>query len=228
MNASYDEIGAKRDRMIAEIAQMAVDTRSATGRASFGDAVMQAIARVPRHRFVPAGAECNAYENRAIGIGAGQTISQPFIVALMTDCLDVRPGDRVLEIGTGSGYQAAVLAELDVEVYSIEIIDALGMEARARLDALGYGSVNTRIGDGAAGWPEAAPFDAVIITAATPRVPQPLIDQLKPGGRLLVPMREPHGTQTLLRMSKSNDGVMLQRVILAVRFVPFTGPGING
>ena len=207
---------------------MAVETRSATGRATFADAVMQAIARVPRHRFVGEDVGREAYDNRALGIGSGQTISQPFIVALMTDCLDLRPGDRVLEIGTGSGYQAAVLAALDVEVYSMEIIDALGEDARSRLDVLGYGGVNTRIGDGAAGWPEAAPFDAVIITAATPRVPQPLIDQLKPGGRLLVPMREPHGTQTLLRMNKRNDGIMLRRVILAVRFVPFTGPGIKG
>jgi protein-L-isoaspartate(D-aspartate) O-methyltransferase len=184
-------------------------------------AVLGAMRRVPRHKFVPALLLPLAYNDQPLPIGEGQTISQPFIVALMTERLQVRPGQRVLEIGTGSGYQAAVLAELGVEVYSIEIIETLASEARAVLTRLGYDTVHVRAGDGYLGWPEAAPFDGIIVTAAPPRVPQPLINQLKPGGRLVVPegVRE----QTLVVYTKTPDGQLRRESVGSVRFVPMTG-----
>jgi protein-L-isoaspartate(D-aspartate) O-methyltransferase len=184
---------------------------------------MAALGQVPRHRFVPADQVRYAYENRPLPIGHGQTISQPFIVALMTDLLAVHPGDRVLEIGTGSGYQAAVLAQIGCEVYSIEIIEPLARTARERLRHLGYAGVQVRIADGYYGWEAQAPFDAIIVTAAPDHIPPPLVRQLKPGGRLVIPVGSSFLTQHLMLVELQADGTVRNRQILPVRFVPFTG-----
>jgi len=210
--------------MLGEIAQMAHETRRETGRAVLSERVMAALGKVPRERFVSEGDERRAYENRPLAIGSGQTISQPFIVALMTDFMEIRPGDRVLEIGTGSGYQAAILAELAATVYTIEIIPALGELAAKRFSTYGYRNVVARIGDGYQGWPEYAPFDSIMVTAAARDVPQPLIDQLKPGGRLVIPIGTQSGAQTLYVIDKRADGTTARRTILGVRFVPLTDP----
>ena len=212
----------QRNRMVEEIAALARETRFETGRAALSARVMAAMAKVPRHEFVPAAEQGSAYANRPLPIGHGQTISQPYIVALMTDLMDVKPGDRVLEIGTGSGYQAAVLGELAGAVYSIEIVEPLGVEAAARLKRLGYRNVVARIGDGYRGWPEEAPFDSIMVTAAPREVPQPLIDQLRPGGRLVVPVGGQGAGQSLLLIEKQPDGTVTRRNVLAVRFVPLT------
>ncbi|MBI4195137.1 MAG: protein-L-isoaspartate(D-aspartate) O-methyltransferase [Betaproteobacteria bacterium] len=208
--------------MLDEIAQNTRATRLETGRAALGGRVMAAVGKVPRHRFVPAGMERSAYHDRPLPIGSGQTISQPFIVALMTDFMEIKPTDKVLEIGTGSGYQAAVLAELAATVYTIEIVDALGREAAERFRALGYRNIFAKIGDGYQGWPEHAPFDSIMVTAAPREVPQPLIDQLKPGGRLVIPLGAQSGAQTLYLIEKRPDGNVARRAVLAVRFVPLT------
>jgi protein-L-isoaspartate(D-aspartate) O-methyltransferase len=210
----------QRKRMVEEIAALTRETRLESGRGALSDRVMAAMAKVPRHEFVPALERRNAYANRPLPIGMGQTISQPFIVALMTDLMEVKPGDRVLEIGTGSGYQAAVLAELAGTVYTIEIVEPLAREAAERLKRLGYRNVVTRIGDGYQGWREHAPFDSIMVTAAPRTVPQPLIDQLKPGGRLIVPVGGQAVGQSLLLIEKQADGTITRRTILAVRFVP--------
>ncbi len=219
---SRDEFEAQRRRMVDEIAAMARAARLDTGRSALAAPVMAAMAKVPRHEFVPAASRRNAYANRPLSIGAGQTISQPFIVALMSDLMQIKPGDKVLEIGTGSGYQAAVLAEIGAVVHTIEIIEPLAQEAQARLSRLGYVNVFTRVGDGYQGWPEKAPFDAIMLTAAPREVPQPLIDQLQPGGRLVVPIGERDGVQALLLIEKRADGTLSRRNVLAVRFVPLT------
>lgn len=223
--ASKNAHAEKRMQMVDDINRLVRETRSETGRAALSDRVMAAMAKVPRHRYVPADRERSAYDNRPLAIGSGQTISQPFIVALMTDLMDVKAGDRVLEVGTGSGYQAAVLAELAGTVYTIEIIESLGREAAARFRALGLNNVVARIGDGYQGWAEHAPFDSIMVTAAAPHVPQPLIDQLKPGGRLVIPVGARSGAQTLYLIEKRADGSTARRAILAVRFVPLTGAG---
>jgi protein-L-isoaspartate(D-aspartate) O-methyltransferase len=176
VSAAQDRYAAERARMVAEISAMARETGVATGRPRLSDAVMTAMGRVPRHRFVPVLHEGSAYENRPLPIGEGQTISQPFVVALMTDMLDPKPGHTALEVGTGSGYQAAVLAELVAKVYTIEIVEPLGRRAMKLLEQLGYRNVQVRIGDGYNGWPEAAPFDAIVVTAAPAEIPKPLID----------------------------------------------------
>jgi len=217
-----DTFDPQRRRMVEEIAALTRETRHETGRASLSARVMDAIAKVPRHEFVPAADRRDAYANRPLPIGMGQTISQPFIVALMTDLMDVKPGDRVLEIGTGSGYQAALLAELAGTVYTIEIVEPLAREAAERLKRLGYRNVETRIGDGYKGWPEHAPFDSIMVTAAPREVPQPLIDQLKPGGRLVVPVGGQVAGQSLLLIEKQPDGRITRHNILGVRFVPLT------
>ena len=204
---------------------MASDTQSETGRARFADRVMAVIEKVPRHRFVRESLATAAYRNEPLPIGEGQTISQPYIVALSTDLIDPQPGDVVLEIGTGSGYQAAVLAELVKDVYTIEIVESLGSSAAQRLDALGYRNVHVRIGDGYQGWPEHAPFDGIIVTAAAPSIPEPLLAQLKPGGRMAIPVDAAHGGQDMLLVEKRADGSIAQRVVLRVRFVPMTGKG---
>jgi protein-L-isoaspartate(D-aspartate) O-methyltransferase len=183
-------------------------------------AVLAALRRVPRHEFVPEEVRSQAYADRPLPIGLDQTISQPYIVALMTELAAVGPGKRVLEIGTGSGYQAAVLAELGAEVYSIEIVAPLGKRAAATLGRLGYRAVRTKIGDGYQGWPEAAPFDAVVVTAAPPRIPEPLKRQLKVGGRLVIPVGE--GVQELKVITKLSDR-FVERTAIPVRFVPMTG-----
>ena len=217
---AQDPRAAARARMVAEIAAMARETGAETGRPRFGEAVMAAMGKVPRHRFVPALQDLFAYDNRPLPIGEGQTSSQPYIVALMTDLLDPKPTDTVLEVGTGSGYQAAVLAELVAKVYTIEIVEALGLRARQVLAE--YRNVEVRVGDGYGGWPAAAPFDAIIVTAAPAAVPQPLIDQLKPGGRMVIPVGAASDVQHLLLMEKQSDGRTTTRRTLPVRFVPLT------
>jgi len=219
---AQDPRAAARARMVAEIAAMARETGAETGRPRFGEAVMAAMGKVPRHRFVPVLQDIFAYENRPLPIGEGQTISQPYIVALMTDLLDPKSADSVLEVGTGSGYQAAVLAELVAKVYTIEIVEALGRRAKQVLGELEYRNVEVRVGDGYGGWPAAAPFDAIIVTAAPAAVPQPLIDQLKPGGRMVIPVGAPSDVQHLLLVEKQSDGRTTTRRTLPVRFVPLT------
>jgi protein-L-isoaspartate(D-aspartate) O-methyltransferase len=179
---------------------------------------------VPRHLFVPRGEIDFAYENRPLSIGYGQTISQPYIVAVMSELLDLRPNDRVLEIGTGCGYQTAVLAELAGQVFSIEVVEALALDAAERLRRLGYQNVELRCGDGYRGWPEEAPYDAIIATAAPERVPGALARQLKPGGRLVIPVGPAGETQALLRCVKEEDGRLTLENKLSVAFVPMV-PG---
>ena len=185
--------------------------------------VLTVLGALARHEFVPEKARAASYENRPLPIGYGQTISQPFIVALMTDLLKLKLGDRVLEVGTGSGYQAAVLARLGARVHSIEIIAPLGLAARERLQRLGYDTVAVRVGDGYYGWEAAAPFDGIIVTAATNHIPPPLIAQLKPGGRMLVPVGNPFGAQHLVIVRKDASDRVTTQKILPVRFVPLTG-----
>ena len=212
---------AKRRQILVErIAADVRATRDYIGTARLDDRVMAAIGHVPRHEFVPESEQSYAYENRPLPIGYGQTISQPYIVALMTDLLAVGEDSVVLEIGTGSGYQAAVLAELVAQVYTIEIVEPLGRAARARLARLGYDNVEVRIADGYFGWAEHAPFDAIIVTAAASHVPRPLIDQLEPGGRLVIPVGDRFLTQQLILIEKHADGAMTATQVLPVRFVP--------
>jgi len=183
--------------------------------------VLEAMARVPRHKFVPASLEELAYEDRPLPIGHGQTISQPYIVALMTQLVDPQPGDKALDVGTGSGYQAAVLAELTKQVWSIEILAPLAEEARTRLDTLGYRNVEVRQGDGYRGWPEEAPFDIIVVAAAPDHVPEPLVEQLAPGGKMVIPIGE--GWQDLIVVEKATDGRVVRRPVVPVAFVPMTG-----
>ena len=186
-------------------------------------AVIAAMGRVARHEFVPEALHASAYEDRPLPIGYGQTISQPYIVALMTDLLKPARGQVMLEIGTGSGYQAAVLAELGIEVYTMEIVPQLGEAAARRLERLGYGSVRVKVTDGYHGWPEKAPFDAIVATAAADHVPPPLVAQLKPGGRMVIPVGPPFMVQQLVLVTKAADGTVSTRQLLPVRFVPLTG-----
>lgn len=183
--------------------------------------VLSAMRTVPRHLFVPAGEREGAYADRPLPIGSGQTISQPYIVALMSSLLEIGPRDRVLEVGTGSGYQAAVLSRLAKQVYSVEIVEPLAKRARGTLADLGYDNVHVRLGDGYQGWPEAAPFDGIIVTAAPPRIPEPLLRQLKAGGKLVIPVGE--GYQDLLVLTRRRDGGFDRTSVLPVRFVPMTG-----
>lgn len=193
------------------------------GRGIRDQRVLDAMRRVPRARFVPPELAARAYEDRPLPIGHGQTISQPYVVAWMTESLQLRGDEKVLEIGTGSGYQAAVLAELGVQVYSIEIVEALALRARQLLNTLPYANVFLRTGDGYRGWPEAAPFDAILLTAAPGRIPQPLRDQLGVGGRMVLPLGEQDDRgQTMLRILRTQDGFTEQR-LGSVRFVPMTG-----
>ncbi len=222
VQAAGDYATQRRD-MVKEIAELAKATGSETGRDTFAPAVMAAMSEVPRHEFVPRTEIRHAYENRPLGIGHGQTISQPYIVALMTDLLDVGPESVALEIGTGSAYQAAVLAELVKKVYTIEIIEPLAGQAKRRLATLGYGNVETRLGDGYHGWETHAPFDAIIVTAAADHVPPPLVRQLKPGGRMVIPVGGRFLIQYLMLVEKDLRGAVSSRQILPVRFVPFTG-----
>jgi protein-L-isoaspartate(D-aspartate) O-methyltransferase len=185
--------------------------------------VLEAMRNVPRHWFVPEAYCESAYEDSPLPIGHSQTISQPYIVAVMTELLELKRGDKVLEIGTGSGYQAAILAELTDEVYTIEIVEPLGQRATAVLKDRGYHEVRVRIGDGYRGWPEAAPFDAIIVTCAPDKPPPPLVEQLAVGGRMCIPVDVPGGDQELIQLHKKPDGTLEQRRVEWVRFVPMTG-----
>jgi protein-L-isoaspartate(D-aspartate) O-methyltransferase len=223
MPAAADEYASARDAMVRAIE---ADVRATAGwlqRDRLDPRVRDALATVPRHRLVPEPLRASAYANRPLPIGHGQTISQPYIVAIMTELLAVEPGDKVFELGTGSGYQAAILAEMGVDVYTMEIIPPLGELARERLSELGYDSVSVRIGDGYFGRPEQAPFDAIVVTAAGDHIPPPLVAQLAPGGRMVIPVGSPFLTQQLVLVEKLADGGIRTRDLLPVRFVPLTG-----
>ena len=212
--AAEEPFAAARQRMVRD--QLTGPARDITNAR-----VLAAMGKVPRHEFVPERLRAQAYGDCPLPIGHGQTISQPYIVAFMTERLELKPNERVLEIGTGSGYQAAVLGELGAQVYTIEIIEDLARRAAADLQRLGYTNVHVRAGDGFRGWPEAAPFDAIIVTCAPEKVPRPLIDQLKDGGRMILPLG-PLGSQELVVLRKQ-AGQVEQREVLPVRFVPMTG-----
>jgi protein-L-isoaspartate(D-aspartate) O-methyltransferase len=214
-----------QERLLREIVAETAETESWTGRRSIADAVLRALQRVPRHEFVPPLERPFAYDNRPLAIGHGQTISQPYIVAIMTDLLDIEPGDKVLEIGTGCGYQAAVLAELAGRVITLEVVPELARHARDRLARLGYRNVDVRVGDGFAGCPDEAPFDGIIVTAAPIDFPPALVQQLKPNGRLVIPIGPRGETQMLYRCVKLPDGTLLQERKLPVAFVPMVQGG---
>ena len=199
---------------------MYAETSRETGLSAMSPAVRASLGKVERHRFVPKPQLAMAYRNQPLPIGSGQTISQPYIVALSTDLLQPRPEHVVLEVGTGSGYQAAVLAEAVKQVYTIELLEDLGRSAATRLSELGYRNIEVRIGDGYAGWPEKAPFDGIIVTAAAPRIPPALVAQLKPGGRMVIPVGSEGWVQSLKVVTKRADGGYDQRDIIPVRFVP--------
>jgi protein-L-isoaspartate(D-aspartate) O-methyltransferase len=218
------DFAAQRSRMVAEVEAMYGETKRETGLAAMSSAVRAALGKVERHRFVPPAQQAMAYRNHPLPIGNGQTISQPYIVALSTDLLRPEPQDVVLEVGTGSGYQAAVLAEAVKQVYSIELIEDLGRAAAARLAELGYRNVEVRVGDGYAGWPEKGPFDGIIVTAAAPKVPPALVSQLKAGGRMVIPVGGEGWVQQLKIVTKRADGGYDERDIIPVRFVPLV-PG---
>ncbi len=209
--------------MLKDIEMEVTLTRHLTGKDALDSRVMAAMRKVPRHAFLPVDLRHYAYENGPASIGSGQTISQPFIVALMSDLLNTKPTDTILEIGTGSGYQSAILSTLVKQVYSVEIIENLANSARDRLEKLGYHNVAVRMGDGYFGWPEHAPFDGVIVTAAAPHVPQPLIDQLREGGRLVIPVGLPYHYQELMVIEKKANGEIGIENVLGVSFVPLTG-----
>ena len=214
---------ALREGMVQEIRADVIATRSYIGKGALQPEVFTVLGRVPRHLFVPEEVQPAAYENRPLPIGFGQTISQPYIVALMTDLLAPGPGDKILEVGTGSGYQAAVLAELVGQVRTMEIIPELARQAEKRFARLGYNNIQVRQGDGYFGWPDAGPFDGIIVTAAADHVPPPLVRQLKEGGRMVIPVGHRFSVQQLLLITKDNDGNLKTRQILPVRFVPLTG-----
>ncbi|NIP71759.1 MAG: protein-L-isoaspartate(D-aspartate) O-methyltransferase [Gammaproteobacteria bacterium] len=209
--------------MVHAIQQDVRDTSIYLGRDDLDARVLDAVRQVPRHEFVPPELRERAYENRPLPIGFGQTISQPYIVAVMTDLLELEPTDRVLEVGTGSGYHAAVIARLAEAVYTIEIIEPLGEQARGRLARLDYDNVTVRIGDGYFGWQGHAPFDAIVVTAAASHVPPPLVRQLRPGGRMVIPVGSPFTVQQLVLVQREAGGEITTRQILPVAFVPLTG-----
>jgi protein-L-isoaspartate(D-aspartate) O-methyltransferase len=220
MASAKDDRAAERREMVDEVAALAGLVGRETGRSGLSPRVLDALGKVPRHEFVPPAQRSSAYRNRPLSIGNGQTISQPFIVALMTDLLALKPDDKVLEIGTGCGYQAAVLAELAEDVYTIEIIESLGEGAAKTLERLGYANVRAKIGDGYKGWPEHAPYDAIIVTAAPDHIPEPLVAQLKPGGRLVIPVGKLF--QELMVITKNADGTTTRKDVVPVQFVPLT------
>jgi protein-L-isoaspartate(D-aspartate) O-methyltransferase len=212
-NVEAADVRASRDRMVRE----QIESRGVTNAP-----VLAAMRKVPRHEFVPEQWAVAAYEDHPLPIGYGQTISQPYIVALMTELVQPMAGAKVLEVGTGSGYQAAILAEVGAEVYSIEILEPLAKESADRLKRLGYDKVHVKHGDGYLGWPEHAPFDAIIVTAGADHIPPPLVEQLKPGGRMVIPVGELRGEQSLLLVQKGADGKVTTRNVGAVLFVPLT------
>ncbi len=218
-----EDYQALRQRLVEEISQYVVDTRNYIGKSTLDERVMRVMGLVGRHRFVPAHLQSQAYENRPLPIGYGQTISQPYIVALMTDLLELEAGDVVLEIGTGSGYQAAILSGLVSQVYSIEIIPELAESSSGLLQRLGFANVEVKNADGYFGWQEHAPFDAIIVTAASSHIPPPLVQQLKPGGIMVIPVGAAFQVQQLTLVKKAPDGELTTRQVLPVSFVPFTG-----
>ena len=210
-------------RMLNDIEMEVHLTRHLIGKNSLNDRVMTAMKKVPRHEFLPPDLRYCAYDNGPAPIGSGQTISQPYIVALMSDLLETKPSDIILEIGSGSGYQAAVLSQLVQQVYSVEIIEDLATTARKRLIKLGYNNVEIRNDDGYFGWSEHAPYDGIIVTAAAPHIPQPLIDQLRTGARLVIPVGFPYSYQELIVVEKRANGEIETQMVLGVSFVPLTG-----
>jgi protein-L-isoaspartate(D-aspartate) O-methyltransferase len=219
----YDHAMNEPAALMAEIDAEMRETVRWTGRAQLSPRVAAALAKVRREAFVPPRSADAAYANRPLPIGHGQTISQPFVVALMTELLDLEPDDSVLEVGTGSGYQTAVLAVLAGQVCSIEVIPELARSASATLAGQGYDTIALRTGDGALGWPERAPFDAIIVTAAAPDIPPALIEQLRPDGRMVMPVGPLHGDQVLIVLTKSAAGEVRRRTVLPVAFVQLTG-----
>ena len=218
-----DDFADDRQHLVELIEADVRETSAYIKKDALDPRVMQAMASVPRHEFVPLQVRDIAYRNRPLPIGHGQTISQPYIVAIMTDLLNLNSKDKVLEIGTGSGYQAAILAELVEQVYTIEIIKPLANEARQRLQVLGYKNISVKLADGYYGWQEHAPFDAIIVTAAASHVPPSLIKQLKTGGRMVIPVGSRFMTQELLLINKEKQGKITTQQVLPVSFVPFTG-----
>lgn len=218
-----DMFRQQRHTLVDIIKYDVLRTRDFLNQEALDDRVLDALRKVPRHEFVPDDQRPYAYQNRPLPIGYGQTISQPYIVAVMTDLLKLKKNDRTLEIGTGSGYQAAILAELADSVYSIEIVEPLAKQAATNLKRAGYDAVHTRTGDGYYGWEEAAPFDGIVVTAVASHIPPPLIKQLKPGGRMIIPVGAPFMTQYLVLVSKDTDEKVTTRQILPVSFVPLTG-----
>ena len=212
-----------RAEMIRTIEDDVRQTSRELNKAELDPRVLEAMAKVPRHAFVPDSELPYAYENRPLPIGHGQTISQPYIVAVMTDMLNLKPDSKVLELGTGSGYQAAILGEMAGQVYTIEIVEPLARGARERLQRLGYDNVTVKHGDGYYGWQEHAPFDAIVVTAAASHIPPPLIKQLKPGGRMVIPVGSRFMTQQLLMVEKREDDSIISRQVMPVIFVPVTG-----
>jgi len=211
------------DEMIADIERETLYTRDTTGKSALDDQIIEAIRAVPRHAFIPLELQNQAYGNHPLPIGNGQTISQPFIVALMSDLLNLPANATVLELGTGSGYQGAVLAHLARRVYSIEIVPQLARQAAAIYAELGIANIEVRCGDGYQGWPENAPFDGIMVTAAVPHIPLPLVEQLKPGARLVIPLGMPGMSQMLQVVEKNLEGRLSRRNVLPVLFVPLTG-----
>lgn len=222
------EVAAQQDDRFAAHRNVMVSAQIA-GRDVRSADVLRVMRKVPRHEFVPEGAKESAYLDHPLSIGYGQTISQPYIVAFMTEQLDLKPEHKVLEIGTGSGYQAAVLAELAGEVFTIEIVEPLGRRAEETLSRLGYDNIHVRIGNGYLGWPEEAPFDRVILTAAPKKLPESLVEQLAPGGRLVAPVGPLYGNQEIIVLDKDKNGKVRRRSVLPVRFVPMVAaPGDPG
>jgi len=210
-------------RMIDDIESEVRFTSKMIGRNKLDAKVMKAMAETPRDKFIPKSQLARAFDNGPLSIGYGQTISQPYIVALMTDLLELDADDTVLEIGTGSGYQAAILSQICKQVYSIEYVAELAEITKVRLQNLGYKNIETRAGNGYDGWPEHAPFDGIIVTAAATHIPEPLLEQLKPGGRMVIPIGEPYFYQELVLVEKDEDGKISRKDILSVAFVPFQG-----
>jgi protein-L-isoaspartate(D-aspartate) O-methyltransferase len=222
-SSDEESFSRKRAALVQDIEGELDDISRRVVHRPVGRQVIQAMLKVPRHEFVPEGMRPRAYENRPLPIGHDQTISQPLIVGIMTDLLDLTPASVVLEVGTGSGYQAAVLAVCSKEVYTIEIIRELGEEARDKLGRLGYRNVEVRVGDGYHGWGEHAPFDAIMVTAAPGHIPAPLVEQLKAGGKMIIPVGPSFSTQYLTLVEKDKDGKVTTRQVLPVAFVPLTG-----
>ena len=209
-----------RQRMIADIESEVAYTRRMIGRDHLDPRVMEAIRQVPREQFVPPNLRHAAFDNGPLPVGYGQTISQPYIVALMTDLLELEADDTVLEIGTGSGYQSAILSTLCKKVYSMDVVPELSEATRLRLEDMGYDNIELKVGNGYLGWPEHAPYDGIIVTAAADQIPEALIEQLKAGGKLVIPVGQPYSYQELLLVAKDDEGEIHQRKIIGVAFVP--------